>query len=107
MISLLDNCTPAAAAHTPGPFHLEDNWVVNDRAVRVAVVDTADMNAGIDQAEAEANALLFMLAPELLDTLTACMFALGRGGANVAGGPGRAEWERARAAIAAATGVPG
>ena len=53
--------------------------------------------------EDEANARLLAAAPEMLEALTACMFALGRAGANVQGGPGRPEWERARAAIKKAT----
>lgn len=36
----------------------------------------------------------------LREALTAAMFALGRGGANVLGGPNRTEWEQARAALA-------
>lgn len=53
--------------------------------------------------EDEANARLIAAAPALLDALVACMFALGRSGANVTGGPNRTEWEVARDAIAAAT----
>ena len=59
--------------------------------------------------ETRANAALIVRAVNaheaLVAALEACMFALGRGGANTLTGPNRAEWESARAALALAMAV--
>lgn len=59
-------------------------------------------------AEQKANAGLIVTAVnahhDLVAALEKCMFALGRGGANVVGGPNRAEWESARLALSKAAG---
>jgi hypothetical protein len=54
--------------HTPGPWRAESNHIVA-RSVRVAVVDTTDIHAGVDAAEAEANTRLVVAAPDLLAAL--------------------------------------
>lgn len=43
--------------------------------------------------------------PMLREALQTCLFALGRLGGNVAGGPGRAAWEAARDALAKSRGA--
>jgi hypothetical protein len=64
-----------SAAHTPGPWHLEDNHVVAG-SVRVAVVDTPSIHAGVDHWEADKNACLIVNAPELLAALVAARLEL-------------------------------
>jgi hypothetical protein len=51
-----------------------------------------------------ANAHLIAAAPELLAALESAFLALGSVGGNTWGGPFRAEWEQARAALAKAEG---
>jgi hypothetical protein len=96
--------------HTPGPWRLGKNY-----GAIVADVQTGgprgcgDVEAYgghlVAESVASHNAGLIAASPELYEALTACMFALGRSGANVKGGQNRKEWNAARAALAKADGV--
>lgn len=55
----------SAAKHTPGPWHAEGNHIVAG-SVRIAVVDTPRIHAGVDEGEAAANVALLAAAEELL-----------------------------------------
>lgn len=57
-----------SAQHTPGPWHREGNHIVAGN-VRVAVVDTPEIHAGVDHAEADANADAIVAVPDMLRTL--------------------------------------
>ena len=81
-------------AYTPGPWSAEDNHIVAG-SVRVAVADTPSIHAGVDDAEAAANARLIAMAPELLGAL----MLLCNERIHTVG-----KWEEARRVIAAATG---
>jgi hypothetical protein len=56
--------------HTKGPWAIETNHVVAG-SVRVAVVDTPNLHAGVDWVEADANARLIAAAPLMLVALRA------------------------------------
>jgi hypothetical protein len=96
--------------HTEGPWAIETNHVVAG-AVRVAVVDTPNLHAGVDWVEADANARLIAAAPALLDALHSALASyrpsfvhpgMGRHDPTELPAP---EWVlQARAAIAKATG---
>jgi hypothetical protein len=80
--------------HTKGPWAIETNHVVAG-SVRVAVVDTPNLHAGVDWVEADANTRLIATAPELLSVLKDCLRY---------GGLFPELADTARAAIAKATG---
>lgn len=92
--------------HTPGPWTCGPGaggrYGIWATSLRYGVLDTSA--PGID---VEANAALIAAAPDMLAALRDCVMALGRGGANVTGGPNRAEWEAARAVIQKAEGRDG
>lgn len=88
--------------HTPGPWTRNGHFI--ESATRSIAKVCVDMDARSDD-EQDADMAIISAAPDLLEALTACMFALGRIGANVIDGPNRMEWEAARTAIAKATGA--
>lgn len=86
--------------HTKGPWAIETNHVVAG-AVRVAVVDTPNLHAGVDWVEADANARLIAAAPTLLQALKGLEWACN--GVAYMEDEYAVQLAIARAAIAAAT----
>lgn len=91
-----------AVGHTPGP------WVLDCENLPHGPKPTLITYVGVPIAKAidnYANARLIAAAPELLEALEEAFMALGRAGGNMITSPIRAEWEKARAAIAKAKGA--
>jgi hypothetical protein len=86
--------------HTKGPWAIETNHVVAG-SVRVAVVDTPNLHAGVDWVEADANVRLIANAPTLLQALKGLEWACN--GVEYMEDEYVVQLAIARAAIAAAT----
>ena len=95
--------------HTPGPWKVTSSpggprIYGRSRKQPICVFFMGETDDSYELKNAECNARLIAASPALFLALINCVFALGRGGANQIDGPGRKEWEAARAAIARATG---